>query len=247
MPNETIEVAGQSYDCQVVEAQYRPPPGVADGSIVRTYWIDPESKLVLRERSIASMKPPKLDTPVEVRQVIEFRHANAGGELPDDLFVFQPPVGVEEVGSAEFQKPPSANLEGRPAPDFTLPNLAGNTVALKQLRGQIVVLDFWATWCGPCRIDMPRIEALHQELKDKGLRVFGVNGEDTNVARSYVERNGYTFPTLSDSGMQVAQLYEVNALPTAVVIDKEGKIAAYLQGSGTKERLLEAIRAAGLP
>jgi thiol-disulfide isomerase/thioredoxin len=118
---------------------------------------------------------------------------------------------------------------------------------LKELRGQVVVLDFWATWCGPCRIDMPRIEALHNELHDKGLRVFGVNGEETQVARSYVDRNGYTFPTLSDPGMQVAQEYQVNALPTAVVIDKEGNVAAYLQGSGTKERLLEAIHAAGLP
>jgi peroxiredoxin/outer membrane lipoprotein-sorting protein len=243
---ETIEVGGRPFQCQVVEAQYRPPPGVADGSITRTYWIDSESKLVLRERSVASMKPPKLDAPVVVRQVIEFRHARAGGTLPDDLFVFQPPPGVEEVGSAEFQKPPSSNLDGRPAPDFQLQELSGRKVALKELRGHVVVLDFWATWCGPCRIDMPRIEALHNELKDQGLQVFGVNGEDAALARSYLQRNSYTFPTLSDPGMQVAQLYEVNALPTAVVIDKEGKIAAYLQGSGTKERLLEAIRAAGL-
>jgi peroxiredoxin/outer membrane lipoprotein-sorting protein len=243
---ETIEVDSRSYDCQVVEAQYQPPPGVAGGSITRTYWVDPESKLILRERSIASMKPPNLDAPVEVRQMIQFQTASAGGELPDALFIFQPPAGVEEVGSAEFQKPLAPNFEGRPAPDFTLTDLSGREVSLKELRGQVVVLDFWATWCGPCRIDMPRIEALHNELKDKGLHVFGVNGEETQVARAYVDRNGYTFPTLSDPGMQVAQKYQVNALPTAVVIDKEGNVAVYLQGSGSKERLLEAIRAAGL-
>jgi peroxiredoxin len=200
----------------------------------------------LREQSVASMKPPNLNAPVEVRQIIEFRRAAAGGDLPDELFVFQPPPGVEEVGSAEFQKPAASNLEGKPAPDFQLRDLAGKAVALKDLRGQVVVLDFWATWCGPCRIDMPRIEALHNDLKAKGLRVFGVNAEDANLARSYVERNGYTFPTLSDPGMQVAQLYQVNALPTAVVIDKEGRVAAYMQGSGSKERLLEAIQKAGL-
>lgn len=243
---ETIEVDGKSVDCQVVEAQYRPPQGVAGGSIQRRYWIDPESKLVLREQSVASMKPPNLNAPVEVRQIIEFRRAQAGGDLPDELFLFQPPPGVEEVGSAEFQKPAAANFEGKPAPEFQLQDLAGKTVSLKELRGQVVVLDFWATWCGPCRIDMPRIEALHNDLKAKGLRVFGVNAEDANLARSYVKRNGYTFPTLSDPGMQVAQLYQVNALPTAIVIDKEGKIAAYMQGSGSKERLLEAIGKAGL-
>jgi peroxiredoxin len=146
--------------------------------------------------------------------------------------------------------PAGGRMLHKPAPDFTLPVVAngddGARMRLSDLRDKVVVLDFWATWCGPCRIDMPRIEALHNELKDQGLRVFGVNGEDAALARSYLQRNSYTFPTLSDPGMQVAQLYEVNALPTAVVIDKEGKIAAYLQGSGTKERLLEAIRAAGL-
>ena len=137
-------------------------------------------------------------------------------------------------------------MVGKPAPDFTLQDLAGRRVALKQLRGQVVVLDFWATWCGPCRIDMPRVEALHNELKDHGLRVFGVNGEDGQVARAYIDGNGYTFPTLSDPGMAVSQMYEVSALPTAVVIDKQGRVGAYFQGSGSKERLVAAIREAGL-
>jgi peroxiredoxin len=93
---------------------------------------------------------------------------------------------------------------------------------------------------------MPRIQALHDDLKSEGLRVFGVNGEDALIARAYLDQNGYTFPTLSDPGMSISRLYQVSAIPTAVVIDKEGKIGAYMQGSGTKERLLEAIEAAGL-
>jgi peroxiredoxin/outer membrane lipoprotein-sorting protein len=244
--SEAVEVGGRSLECQVVEAAYRAPQGVAEGKVVRTYWIDPKSKLILREQSSASMKPPNLNTPVEVRQVIEFHQAQAGQGLPASLFVFQPPEGVEEAGPADFTKPAASNWVGKPAPDFKLQDLAGGSVALKDLRGQVVVLDFWATWCGPCRIDMPRIEALHKELREKGLRVFGVNGEEAQIARAYLDRNGYTFPTLSDPGMTVSKLYEVNALPTAVVIDKEGKVGAYLQGSGSKQRLLEAIRSAGL-
>jgi len=244
--NEAIEVGGRSFDCQVIEAQYRTPQGVVEGKVIRTYWVEPESRLILREQSTASMKPPNLDTAVEVRQVIEFQQAYAGEDLPAALFVFQPPDGAGQAGSAEISTPAASNLVGRPAPDFTLRDLGGQSVGLKDLRGQVVVLDFWATWCGPCRIDMPRIEALYSELKDQGLRVFGVNGEDTQVARGYLDRNGYTFPTLSDPGMAVSRLYEVSAIPTAVVIDKQGKIGAYLQGSGTKERLLEAIQAAGL-
>jgi peroxiredoxin/outer membrane lipoprotein-sorting protein len=242
---EPIEVDGRSVDCQVVEAQYQPPQGVVDGQVTRTYWIDPGSKLILREQSLASMKPPNLDTAVEVRQVIEFHHAKVGPDLPAALFTFEPPEGAEQADSSSGA-PGGAGLVGSAAPDFTLQDLAGRNVALKQLRGQVVVLDFWATWCGPCRIDMPRIEALHNELKDRGLRVFGVNGEDGKVARAYLDGNGYTFPTLSDPGMAVSRMYEVNAIPTAVVIDKQGKVGAYLQGSGSKERLVAAIRAAGL-
>jgi peroxiredoxin/outer membrane lipoprotein-sorting protein len=244
--SEAVEVAGRSLDCQVIEAQYRTPQGVVEGKVLRTYWVDPETKLIVREQSTASMKPPNLETAVEVRQVIEFHQAQAGQSLPASLFSFQPPAGAEQAGPAEFSPAAPSDWVGKAAPDFNLQDLAGRRVALKELRGQVVVLDFWATWCGPCRIDMPRIEALHKEMKAQGLRVFGVNGEDAQVARAYLDRNGYTFPTLSDPGMAVSRLYEVSAIPTAVVIDKQGKIGAYLQGSGTKERLMEAIRAAGL-
>jgi peroxiredoxin/outer membrane lipoprotein-sorting protein len=243
---EAIEAGGRSIDCQVIEAQYETPQGVKDGKVLRTYWVDPESRLILREQSSASMKPPNLDTPVEVRQVIEFRQAQVATDLPDALFIFQPPAGTEQIDSAALERPASEDLVGKPAPDFTLRDLAGDSIGLKQLRGQVVVLDFWATWCGPCRIDMPRIQALHDDLKSEGLRVFGVNGEDALIARAYLDQNGYTFPTLSDPGMSISRLYQVSAIPTAVVIDKEGKIGAYMQGSGTKERLLEAIEAAGL-
>jgi peroxiredoxin/outer membrane lipoprotein-sorting protein len=243
---EAIEAGGRSFDCQVIEAQYETPQGVKDGKVLRTYWVDPESRLILREQSSASMKPPNLDTPVEVRQVIEFRQAQVATDLPDALFIFQPPAGTEQIDSAALERPASEDLVGKPAPDFTLRDLAGDSIGLKQLRGQVVVLDFWATWCGPCRIDMPRIQALHDDLKSEGLRVFGVNGEDALIARAYLDRNGYTFPTLSDPGMSISRLYQVSAIPTAVVIDKEGKVGAYMQGSGTKERLLEAIEAAGL-
>jgi peroxiredoxin len=230
----------------VVEASYKPGPGLPEGQVLRTFWIDPQAKLIGRERSVASMKPVNLNATTEVRQAIDFRQANAGAGLPDDLFVFTPPDGVEEVGSADLAGAGAPSFVGKAAPDFTLQDLAGRSVNLRDLRGQVVVLDFWATWCGPCRIDMPRIEALYNELRDLGLQVFGVNGENAQVARAYVESNGYTFPTLADPGMKVAQLYDVTALPTAVVIDTEGKVGAYLQGSGTKERLLQAIREAGL-
>jgi peroxiredoxin/outer membrane lipoprotein-sorting protein len=244
--SETTDVGGHSFHCQVVEARYQPGPGLREGRISRTYWIDPQSKLVLRERSLASMRPANAAAPTEVVQEIEFQQASAGPGLDAELFVFDAPDGAEEAALSEIDSSGPSSLVGKAAPNFTLRDLAGNSVNLSELRGQVVLLDFWATWCGPCRIDMPRIQALHNELKARGLRVFGVNSEDAGLARAYVESNGYTFPTLSDAGATVFRGYEVTAIPTAVVIDTEGNVGAYLQGSGPKERLLEAIRKAGL-
>jgi peroxiredoxin/outer membrane lipoprotein-sorting protein len=243
---ETVEMRWSSLQCQVVEAHYQPGPGVPDGRISRTYWIDPQSNLIVRERSVASMKPANMAARVEVLQQIDFREANADLEAASDLFVFQPPEGARQVELAGNEPASASSFTGKPAPDFTLQDLAGERINLAELRGQVVLLDFWATWCGPCRIDMPRIEALYNELKGRGLRVFGVNGERAEVASAYVKGNGYTFPTLSDPGMRVARLFQVNVIPTAIVIDTEGNVRAYLQGSGPKDRLLQAIREAGL-
>ena len=132
--SETIEIAGKAYNCQVVEARYETPQGLSEGQVVRTFWIDSASKMILRELSNASMKPANLDKPVQVRQQIEFRVANAGADLSPDLFVFHPPEGVEEVGASEIEGGNGAALTGQPAPEFALQDLAGNNVTLEVAR-----------------------------------------------------------------------------------------------------------------
>jgi peroxiredoxin len=243
---EAIDVGGGRQRCQVVEAEYEPPPGVTEGRVARKYWIDPESALILREVSQASMKSPQLSAPVVVDQTIEFRVANAKPGLPDDLFVFHPPPGVEEVASLDPKGAPETRWVGKPAPDFALKDLQGRTVRLQDLRGQVVLLDFWATWCTPCRAEMPRVDALYSEFKEKGLRVYGVNGEPEDVARAYLEKASYGYPTLVDPGMQVAQRFQVGALPTTIVIDREGKVAAYSEGANSAAHLRQMIRRAGI-
>lgn len=109
------------------------------------------------------------------------------------------------------------------APDFTLERLDGGTVTLSDLRGQVVVLDFWATWCGPCEESMPYLQDLHDRYSSQGVVVLAINQEESRstVAR-YINDRGYTFTVLLDRNGAVGRAYDVWGIPYTVVIDQSG-------------------------
>lgn len=114
---------------------------------------------------------------------------------------------------------------GHPAPDFTLSDLDGEQVNLSDLRGQVVVVNFWATWCMPCRVEMPEFEIVYNKWKDQGVVILGVNVfEDPSRVSSAAEEMGITFPILLDGEGQVAQSYELLGYPTTFLIDRDGII-----------------------
>ena len=152
------------------------------------------------------------------------------------------PEGV----TPEPDRRPRGSLLGQAAGDFVLNDLSRRSFRLEDLRGKVVMLNFWATWCGVCRRGMPQIEALHREFSPGGLVLLGVNGESGQDARNFVRENGYTFPTLVDSGNKVAGQFQVTAIPTAVVIDRQGRIASYLVGLHSEKTLRDALARAGL-
>jgi len=120
------------------------------------------------------------------------------------------------------------------APDFTLKNLEGQDVSLKQLRGKLVFLNFWATWCGPCRIEKPTMEKLYHEFKDKGLVILAVSidlGDSLQLVRSYYEKYKYSYGSLLDPENTVAKMYAVRGLPTTYLIDREGYIIGLAIGA----------------
>ena len=129
------------------------------------------------------------------------------------------------------------------APDFSLTDLDGNTVSLSDYRGQKnVYINFWASWCGPCKLEMPDIEAIHREYQDKDLVVLAVNvGESSKAVEKYIDINGFSFTALLDPDMKVSKLYKVNSIPVSVFIDKEGKIRNQRVGLLTKEQMLSYI------
>ena len=230
----------------VVEASYKLPAGAPLGQSTRTFWIDQKSFLIVREVSRATAEPPGLEHAVEIVQTVSFATARADEELPDSLFVFVPPEDAEQVPTFDRQARRSARFLGQPAHDFSLQDLRGRTFRLRDLRGKIVLLDFWASWCGPCRIDLPHIEALHDEYTREELVVLGVNDESETVARPFMEQQGYSFPSLVDQGHEVSRLYGAALLPTIVIVNQEGRIAAYLVGLQSESDLRRALAKAGL-
>jgi thiol-disulfide isomerase/thioredoxin len=164
------------------------------------------------------------------------------------VLAFSAALAFAQYGGKQKQQRPAdtKSLEGKKAPDFALQTLDGQDVKLADLKGNVVVLDFWATWCGPCVAAMPHLQELsnNTELKEKGLRVFAVNlreGEDK--VKPFIESNQYTLTVPMDREGSVAQSYKVQGIPTQVVIGRNGMIHKVFVGDGG-EKLNAAVEQA---
>ncbi len=145
-------------------------------------------------------------------------------------------------------KPQEGELVGKAAPDFTLKLVMNEAIAggkpgltLSDLRGQAVVLDFWASWCGPCQAEAPIINKVAQRYKDRGLVVVGVNTSDNEQkARAWAAQRGLSFPIVYDGNDATARAYGVENLPTLVVVSRTGNVIAVRTGM-TDDAELEAL------
>lgn len=118
-----------------------------------------------------------------------------------------------------------AAAESRPAPDFTLKSASGENIKLSELRGQVVMINFWASWCGPCRQEMPLLDELHARYSPMGFTLLGVNVEkDSSKARALLKDLPVEFPILFDQKNQVSKDYDVVAMPSTVLVDRDGNI-----------------------
>jgi peroxiredoxin/outer membrane lipoprotein-sorting protein len=181
-----------------------------------------------------------------VRLTIDFHSFQLGEALPDSTFTFEPPKNAKLVEVLPIPGQAGSFLLNHPAPDFELKTLDGQRVRLQDLRGKPVLLSFFASWCGPCRRELPSVVKLHEEFKDKGLQVFGVNDEGKSTARHFAEKAGLTFAILDDSSAKAARLYRVRSIPTAFLIDKDGKVVRFLRGGRDYDSLRSALKTVGL-
>jgi thiol-disulfide isomerase/thioredoxin len=242
---EVLETGESKHTCDVIEAAYETQGSskVEMGPI--EIWVDRESRLVWKI-SVSLVYDMLYDGGKSGRipstDSIVYSSIRTLPAVPPDAFVFRPPEGSTEQKFGASDKNAQALL-GRPAPDFKLTNLDGNEVHLAGLQGKVVLLDFWATWCEPCREEMPKLEKLSKKFRDKNVTVIGVDVlEDAETVRTFVKKNGYTYPILlTSSNDTVIQDYAANAYPSFVLIDQSGTVADYKTGSSTdNERNLEA-------
>jgi thiol-disulfide isomerase/thioredoxin len=118
-----------------------------------------------------------------------------------------------------------------PAPNFTLKSLGGKNLKLSEMTGNVVLINFWASWCGPCREDMPLLNALHKKYAPLGFTVLGVNvEEDVDGAMSFLKNVPVDFPILLDNTNKVSKQYKVVAMPTTVVVDRDGNMRYLHEG-----------------
>lgn len=151
-------------------------------------------------------------------------------------------ISADRTGAATSAQI-SAPQKGFSAPDFALKATDGSSVALSDFRGQAVLLDLWATWCNPCREEMPSIEKMYAEYRDQGFVVIAVNAtiqDDPLAVSEFVSEFGLSFPVLLDVNGEVSRLYELRVLPTSFFIDRQGVIQEVVVGGPMPEALLRA-------
>jgi thiol-disulfide isomerase/thioredoxin len=166
--------------------------------------------------------------------------------IPASAFNVTPPANATKVSAKSFLSSAGVvvtlALVGKIAPPFELKGADGKTYKLADFRGRVVILDFWATWCGPCRASIPTVDDFYQKNKDRGVVVFGVNvGEEADVVNRFVKTNDVHYPVLLNAGSDVASLYKVEVYPTLAVIGRDGKVTACelgFAGAGALKRLL---------
>ncbi|MDF2683639.1 MAG: thiol-disulfide oxidoreductase [Brevibacillus sp.] len=144
---------------------------------------------------------------------------------------------------SSFVKDPNAVKVGRAAPNFSLQQLNGPEIALGDLKGKGVILNFWGTWCEPCKKEMPALQQQYNQFKDKGLVVLGVNiGESPVAVEPFIKQFGVNFPILLDSDSQITKLYRIGPIPTTFFISPDGDVEEIFIGQLNEAMISEKVK-----
>jgi thiol-disulfide isomerase/thioredoxin len=238
---ESVTAGGRTIECRKIEVAFPfARPNVTFHP--DTLWIDPTTANVMRSRSHIAMpeKQAVIKTDV-IYEKVDFNNA------PDSLFVFIPPKGARrmDANSSSAAMFNSIDLTGKDASEFELRDAEGKMTSLSTYRGNVVVVDFWATWCAPCRMALPDLATLQKEFGQRGLTVLAISREG-DVAHALLRKSGYGLKSLHDVDGIISEKYQVRALPTTLVIGKDGKVVAHTTGRRPLSELREDLAKAGL-
>jgi len=155
-------------------------------------------------------------------------------------------VDLDNADYKEAYKDLVALDEKRNSADFTLTDLSGKSWTLSQLKGKVVVVNFWATWCPPCRKEMPDLETIFNKYKDQGLVILGISDETNDKVQPFIAEHKYSYPILLDPGRKVNDLFVVDGIPKNFVYNREGKLVAESIDMRTMGQFMEMLKAAGI-
>lgn len=185
----------------------------------------------LRENPVPLEKGQPAMPYVELAQLVRYEHVEAGLDDPQ----FRAALAALEAD----------DMRRRDA-DFTLKDLQGKSWTLKALRGKVVLVNFWATWCPPCRKEMPDLQALHDRFKGQGLLILAISDEEAGKVQPFVEERKVTYPVLLDPGRTVNELFRIQGIPKSFVYDRDGKLVAQAIDMRTQKQFLEMLSRANL-
>jgi peroxiredoxin len=185
----------------------------------------------LREQPLQPKQGQPPGPYVELAQLVRYEHEQVS--LDDPQFT----AAMSKI---------EADNERRQQSDFTLTELNGKTWTLKELRGKVVLVNFWATWCPPCRKEMPDLETLYKQFKDQGLVILAISDEEESKVRPFIGQQKVTYPILLDPGRKVNELFQIQGIPKTFVYDRSGKLIAQSIDMRTRGQFLEMLGQAGL-
>jgi peroxiredoxin len=227
---ETLPLNGAASACRMLQVQYKSPTDAPKPPPV-TYSICSDKHLVLKKVTLYPTGRRGDGPPAS--WAITFDTAQFNRPAPHWL------VDIKNLPAVRIHK----EWIGQPAPDFKLPDLNGNGVALTSMRGKVVLLDFWSSSCGPCVREMPMIEAVGEDHK-ADLILWGVSFDQPERDKKWLLQHQRTLPTLSDADFVVSDLYKVPGIPSLVLIGTDGKVKNYWEGEVAKVDLEAAIHQA---
>ncbi len=210
--------------------------------------LDPSTHLVrqIRVDLKAEIQKRGVDDVKTADETFDYATTKVGEAAPPEQFAWSPPrdATVAKEEAPDEGAGSATALEGKPAPDFTLAAVDGSKVALADLKDHVIVLDFWATWCGPCVASIPHIDQINADLSDKGLKVFAVNLQEPKPqVQKFIVSKKLTLPVLLDADGATGKKYLANAIPETVIIGKDGVVKKVFVGFGGDEPLRAAIDA----